>query len=207
MHAGTIYSIGLFEGSITVFDVLHMTITGFIPLIITVPLMIKLFQNKNIENNTKVTKTFNFKNIAIKLGIIGIVYLTINYLFWFFVLWQFEEFRAFYSTTSGQILWGGNDNGFFVNFIFQLFIGIIMGIFTIYLSKMITKNKITFIISICLIYLCPAIMSFSNQIVPDTIRILLSFQLICTMIIFGIIVGIILWEKIERIELNKKNNA
>ena len=99
------------------------------------------------------------------------------------------------------MLWGGNNAGFLINIVFQLICGILIGIFTLFLLMMIEKSKKVFILSTCLIYLCPAIMSFSNQLVPATVRILSAIGLITTRIIFGIIVGIILWKE------QKSNNG
>jgi len=178
-------------------DVICIIFAGFFPLLATIPLLMKFFQNKIVITEKE---KLNEKSIVLKIGIIGIIYLFIYMLFGYFVAWQFEELRVFYSGSSeklsfcGQILNNLQTNS--IIFSFQILRGILFGIFIIPLISMVNQNKITFIISVCLVYLCTAIvLIIPNVLFPDTVRLAHFIEMTSSMLLFGIIVGNILWEK------------
>jgi len=78
---------------------------------------------------------------------------------------------------------------------FQIVRGILFGLAIIPIKNMVNKNKIVFIISVCLIYLCTAIvLIIPNVLFPDTVRIAHLIEMSSSMLLLGIIVGNILWE-------------
>jgi hypothetical protein len=191
--------------SLTKTDVILIMLAGLFPLLGTVPLLVKFFQNKNKEYERG---KINIKEIISKLGIIGIIYLCIYMLFGYFVAWQFEKLRLFYTGTTEKLnFWGQMANNIRTNaiiFPFQIIRGIFFGIAIIPIKIMITKNKIVFITAICLIYLCTAIvLIIPNGLFPDEVRIGHLIEMFSSMLLFGIIVGSILWGNNK----NKKNCA
>jgi hypothetical protein len=115
------------------------------------------------------------------------------------VAWQFEELRYFYTGSTEK-------PGFFaqlavnmetnkVIYPFQILRGILFGLAAVVLLFITGKNKAGFIISVCLVYLCTAIvLIIPNFLFPDMVRIAHLIEMSSSMLVFGIITGNILWE-------------
>ena len=181
---------------LTRMDIVFIMIAGLFPLLATIPLLMKFFQNKG---DALVCSKFSIKRTMLKLGIIGIVYLFVYMIFGYFVAWQFEALRIFYSGSAeklsffGQLLNNFNTNP--VIYPFQILRGILFGVFILPLVSMIRKSKLIFTASVCLVYLCTGIMLIiPNVLFPDIVRIGHLIEMTSSMLVFGIITGIILWE-------------
>lgn len=180
--------------ALTKIDIVLLVLTDLVTLLAVVPLMVKLFQNKDI---TADVEKINIKTIAIKLGIISVIYLCIYQIFGFFVAWQFEEVQTFYSELQDNSVTS-------VIFPYQILRGLLFGFFIIPLKKMISK-KIPFVVSVCLVYLCTAVMLIvPNPLFPDEVRIAHLIEMSTSMLLFGIIAANILWGR-ERRELITKS--
>jgi hypothetical protein len=180
---------------LTKLDIVFIMFSGFFPILGAVILLVKFFQNKNAIIKTNTT---NIKDIILKLGIIGIIYLCVYYIFGYYVAWQFDELRIFYTGSTEKLsFWGQMVNNLKINPIiipFQIIRGIIFGLAILPIRNMLTKNKFVFIISVCLIYLCSALMLIiPNPLFPDIVRIAHLIEMSGSMLLFGIIVGLILW--------------
>ena len=177
-------------------NIVLIILAGLFPLLGTAPLLIKFFQNKNVvyERNE-----ISIKDTLIKLGIIGAIYLCVYMIFGYFVAWQFEELRLFYSGSTEKLsFWGQMGNNIRTNPIiipFQILRGILFGAAIIPIKNILNGNKIVFIVSVCLIYLCTAIvLIIPNVLFPDIVRIAHLIEMFSSMLLFGIIVGNILWD-------------
>ena len=185
-------------------DIILIMLAGLFPLAASIPLLSGFFQNKNIEINAQ---KMNVKNIIKKLCIIGLIYVCIYMAFGYFVAWQFEELRVFYSGSGEKLSFFGQmlnniKNDPFI-FPFQFMRGIIFGIAVIPLKKMVNRNKITFLVSVCLVCLCTAmLLLISNPLFPDMVRYGHLIEMSSSMLLFGIIVGNILWD--SKITIIKK---
>jgi hypothetical protein len=185
--------------SLTKMDTVLIMIAGLFPLLAMIPLLIKFFQNKN---NVNEAVKLNIKTIVPKLGIIGLIYLCVYMIFGYFVAWQFEELRVFYTGSSEKLdFFGQLINNFRTNPIiypFQIIRGILFGIFIIPLLSMVNKNQKTFILSLCLVYLCTSIvLIIPNVLFPNIVRLAHFAEMMASMLIFGIIVGKIMWVNTE----------
>jgi hypothetical protein len=70
---------------------------------------------------------------------------------------------------------------------------------------MIAKNKLIFVTSVCMIYLCTAIvLIILNILFPDGVRIGHFIEMKSSMLLFGLIVGNVFWSKGERVFNNNK---
>jgi len=194
---GAMYSVDAFEGRVTRLDFLLVMLTGLISLLPTLLLMIKLFGNKDEKTTIIENSKLDIKTVVVILGICGLVYFVAYFIFAYLVQWQFEEFRNFYSDTQwGRAAWGGDYSGLFPWLSITILRGILNGLFVLPLLSMITKNKRTFLVGLCLIYLAPAINHIApNPMFPDTVRLLHLAAMTGSMLSFGIIVGNILWGK------------
>jgi len=179
-------------------DIILLMLAGLLPLLGVTALLVKFFQNKE-DNAVYGREKINIKDILIKLGIIGIIYLCVYMLFGYFVAWQFEELRLFYTGSPEKLgFWGQLVNNIETNPIiipFQILRGILFGIAIIPIKNMMSRNKMIFIISVCLIYLCAAVvLIIPNVLFPDMVRIAHLIEMSSSMLLFGIIVGNILYE-------------
>ncbi|MDR0442896.1 MAG: hypothetical protein LBH44_05780 [Treponema sp.] len=178
-------------------DIMLIMAAGLFPLLATIPLLMKFFQNKdNVIEKEKI----DIKNIAIKLGIIGIVYCCVYMLFGYFVAWQFEELRIFYTGSPEKLsFWGKIVDNIKTNpeiFPFQILRGILFGIFVLPLQFMLNKSKTVFITGVSLVYLCTAVvLIIPNPLFPDAVRFGHLIEMTSSMLVFGIITGNILWWK------------
>jgi len=190
---GAMYSVNALE--MTRLDMILNMISGLFALLVSLPLMVKFFQNKNAPDEAVERKNFDIKAIAIKLGLCGLVYLGAYFIFAFGVQWQFDAFRLFYANTPwGQTAWHGNTAGLPPFILITAFRGVINGFFILPLLTMITKNKRTFLIAACLTFVAPAINHVApNPMFPDMVRLAHLIGMTGTMTLFGIVAGNILW--------------
>jgi len=177
-------------------DIILLMLAGLFPLLGVTALLVKFFQNKDsVYQKGKI----KIRDITVKLGIIGIIYLCVYMIFGYFVAWQFEELRLFYSGSSEKLSFLGQMvNNIKTNPIiipFQILRGILFGMAIIPIKNMLSKNKIVFITSVCMVYLCTAvILIIPNVLFPDIVRIAHLIEMSGSMLLFGIIVGNILYE-------------
>ena len=180
-------------------DVVFIMLAGLFPLLATIPLLMTFFQNKHVSVESEKVEKINMRSIALKLGIIGVMYLFVYMMFGYYVAWQFEELRIFYTGLAEKLsFWGQMLNNFKTNpgiFPFQIVRGVLFGIFIIPLTVMVNK-KADFIISVCLVYLCTAVvLLIPNVLFPDVVRFAHFIEMTGSMLLFGIIVGYIMWRK------------
>ena len=189
------YSLIAFEGRITALDFLFNMIVGLIALLVTIPVMIKFFQNKGACNITSEYIKNDLKATVVKLGLCGITYFVAYFIFAFFFQWRFEVFRSFYSATQwGQTAWGGNISGLFPFLSITFIRGILNGVFILPLVSMITKSKHKFVTAICLVCIAPAMNHIPpNPIFPDMVRFVHLGGMTGTMLLFSLVAGNILW--------------
>ena len=178
--------------ALTTLDVVLIMVAGLIPLLVTVPLMIKFFQ----KNNDIATERMemNLQSLLIKLGVIGIIYTCIYMIFGYFVAWQFEELRIFYSGSAEKLsFWPhlfSNDPKLYL---FQILRGILFAAFVLPLTSMI-RAKMALMTSVCLVYAYLGIvLLLPTKLFPDMVRMGHFLEVTSSMILFGIIVGNILW--------------
>ena len=196
-NTGAMYSLNAFDGDMTALDMILTMITGLLSLLATIPILMKFFQNKGVAGVIVSSKKIDIKTTLAKLGLCGIVYLAAYFLFAYFFQWRFEEFRMFYAYTPwGQAAWGGNHSEMIPWLSITIIRGILNGFFILPMLSMIDKNKITFITGICLIYIAPAVNHLTpTPMFPDTVRIVHLVAMTGSMLLFGIIMGNILWGK------------
>ena len=196
MQIETIYFAYAFP-ALTRLDFFLIMLQGLPPLLAIVPISVKFFQNKNPDAGLpELYGTEHVKNILIKLGIIGVVYTCVYMTFGYFVAWQFEELRIFYSGLPKKLSFAGQLANNMKNdpmiYPFQILRGILFGAFILPL-KFTMANRKTFRISVCLVYLCTAmLLIIPNPLFPDAVRIAHLIEMSSSMLLLGIIVGAIL---------------
>lgn len=134
-----------------------------------------------------------------RIAVLGLIYTAVYFLFGYFVAWQFEKVRVFYSGTAenagfiGQLMNNANDNP--IIYPFQFIRGVMFALFLLPLLYMLrAKGRKKFIISVCLTYLTTAVLLIiPNVLFPDAVRWAHFIEMFSSMLVFGVITGIILY--------------
>jgi len=183
--------------ALTNLDILFIMLAGLLPLLVTVPMMMKFFRNKNSSVEMAEKKSIDIKSTLKKIGIIGIIYPCIYMIFGYVIAWQFEELRIFYSGSAeklnflAQMLNNVKTDPYI--FPFQIVRGMLFGAFVIPLINMFNTKKV-FITTVCLIYVYLGVILISpNVLFPDMVRIAHFLECTTSMLLFGKIAGNILW--------------
>ena len=135
-----------------------------------------------------------------RIAALGVVYVAMYFLFGYFVAWQFEELRIFYSGSAedagfiGQLM-----NNEPVIYPFQFLRGVLFASFTIPLLSMLRGNRRIFVTSVCLVYLTTAIvLVIPNPLFPDIVRWGHFIEMLSSMLLFGIITGYVLFKPFNK---------
>ncbi|MCL2764556.1 MAG: hypothetical protein FWD40_04680 [Treponema sp.] len=187
---------------LTKIDIILIMLASLLPLLAVIPLTMKLFiTSKEVKDeNTGVIKQpfLDIKCMFIRFGIIGVIYLFVYMIFGYFIAWQFEELRIFYTGSSEKLgFFGQLLNNLLTNpviYPFQIIRGILFSLFIFPLVKMVNKNKTVFITSVGLVYLSTAVLLIiPNVLFPDMVRYGHLIEMTSSMLLFGIIAGNIMW--------------
>ena len=178
---------------LTRLDILLIMLTALPPIVVATIVSVKFFGNKDIDVKGGQIPVLTF---IPRIAVIGLVYIAVYMLFGYFVLWQFEEARIFYSGTPENIGFIGvlmnNDP---IVYPFQFVRGIMFSSFLLPLFYMLQeKGKKKFIVSVCLTYFTTTILLIvPNPLFPDIVRWAHFIEMFSSMLLFGIITGIILY--------------
>jgi len=173
-------------------DVMFIMLAGLPSLLVTAPLAVRFFRNKHAK--ALIRFKIDVKKTIVKIVIISMIYLCVYMLFGYYVAWQFEELRLFYSGSAeklgflAQMAHNWEENP--IIFPFQIIRGALFGLAAIPLLLIIPQDKKSFIISICLVYLGTAIgLIIPNVLFPDAVRIAHLIEMSTSMLLFGVVVG------------------
>jgi hypothetical protein len=201
-YSGTLYSFDVFEGAMTKLDAILVMFSHVPSLVIILLIMIRICQSGTFFNQAELVETVDkkkpdIKSFVINLGLGGTVYAIAYLIFAIFFQWQFDEFRTFYSDTPwGQGFWSGNNSLLFIFASFTIIRGMFYGFIALILLSMVNKSKIVYITSICLIFISPALNHLvPNTFMPSIVRFLHLISMTGSMLLFGIIMGNILWRR------------
>ena len=175
-------------------DILLIMLSSLLSIAAAGFLTVLFFQDKNAGGYEW---EFSIKTILKKLGITGLIYPCLYFLFGYFIAWRFEELRLFYSGSAADDIANSYAatilNSQALLFVFQIFRGLLFGVFVLPLRKMI-KSKNAFIISVCLVYLCTAVqLVIPNVLFPDMVRYAHLIEMTSSMLLFGLITGFVMW--------------
>lgn len=179
---------------LTTADIFWIFIANGVPIFVGVPLALYLFRNNSREQpDGRAIPMPSFRNLAAKLILIGIAYVFVYFLFGYFIAWQVEDLRVFYSGNP-------TDPGFFsqqmsnleefpIIYPFQFVRGVLFGVFVLPLLFMFKTNNRALFISMMLVFLSTAIpLVIPNPLFPESVRWAHFLEMITSMFFFSIIV-------------------
>lgn len=174
-----------------------------------VPLAIRLFGGvkETSTENINVGLPVPVSVLVFQLFLIGAGYVLIYFVFGYFVAWQEEELRVFYSgNASDKGLFGELVANFRTNpiiFPFQFLRGILFGLSVLPINYMFNDKPKHKLISLVLILSSTGIMLIiPNVIFPDAVRLAHLREMISSMFVFAFIV----WLAFEKIRWTALTN-
>lgn len=175
---------------LTKMDIILIMITNFIPILVSVPLSIRMFRNEFKNPGTEsLAETSGF---AKKVIILGLIYVVVYFVFGYFVAWQFKDVRVFY---SGNPVKTGFVEKLILNYKedaiiypFQFLRGVLFTLSIMPLVYMMKGKGKALLISLCLVYLSPAVaLIIPNVLFPDTVRWAHFIEMVVSMFCFAVI--------------------
>jgi hypothetical protein len=171
-----------------------------LPSIIAAALLgVKFFGSKE---DVSPSKSIPILPLISRIALLGLIYVAVYFLFGYFVAWQFEELRVFYSGSAedagfiGQLLNNANNNP--IIYPFQFIRGMMFASFSLPLLFMLPNNKKKLIIGCCLVYLTTAVvLILPNFLFPDAVRWAHFYEMASSMLLFGIITGLFLYVPVK----------
>ncbi len=192
----TLFFGGAFE-ALTTGDVLLIMLAPLPSIVAATLLLVKFYGRKEASPEAG---SLPIVPLIKRIAVLGAVYAVVYFLFGYFVAWQFEDLRVFYSGSAvdagfiGQLM-----NNELIIYPFQYLRGLMFVSFTLPLLSMLRKNKKAFLISVCLVYLTTAIvLVIPNPLFPDTVRWAHFAEMLSSMLLFGIITGYVLYKPLEK---------
>ena len=181
---------------LTKMDVVYIMLAQLPSIIAATLLSVRFFGEK--VPRTRENAAISFSALIPRIALIGVIYVAIYFLFGYFVAWQFEEVRIFYSGSAenagfiGQLMNNLRDNA--IIYPFQFIRGVVFAICVLPLLYMMRGKKVIFMVSVCLVYLCTAIMLIiPNPLFPDAVRLAHFAEMASSMLCFGLVAGYILY--------------
>lgn len=135
---------------------------------------------------------FPLKELIVKVLIIGFLYAIIYFLFGYFVAWQFEDLRIFYSGSPfkesflEKLMTNVNENP--VIYLFQVVRGILFGLFILPVVYLFRNKSKALLVSTILIYETTAIcLIIPNALFPDSVRWGHFIEMSTSMLLFAFV--------------------
>ena len=182
--------------TLTKADVLFIAFAPIPSIIAATLLSVTFFGEKEFALNKDID--IKITTFIPKILLIGLIYTVIYFLFGYFVAWQFEELRIFYSGTVenagfiGQLMNNFHDNA--IIYPFQFIRGVLFALGVLPLLYMLQRKKLVFITGVSLVYLCTAVvLIIPNPLFPDIVRWAHFIEMFFSMLLFGVITGHILY--------------
>jgi hypothetical protein len=195
MQIETFFFSGAFP-ALTNTDIVLITIANGISFFVAVPLGIKLFGKRQDGGDPSLIWMPGTKELTIKLSLIGIIYVIVYFVFGYFVAWQTEELRIFYSGQPDDFGFiGGLVNNYHERpaiYPFQFMRGVLFGLFAMPLVSMFRGQSRQLLISLVMVYTGTGLaLIIPNFLFPDAVRWAHFREMISSMFFFSIMVWLI----------------
>ncbi|SHE79150.1 hypothetical protein [Dysgonomonas macrotermitis] len=203
----TLFFISAFP-ALTKMDVLLIMFSNSVPLVIGILIGNKIFARKEKIINYEIeSKTlFSKKGLIAKIFIIGFLYAIIYFLFGYFVAWQSEDLRIFYSGSPlkdsfiEKLISNFKEDPFI--YLFQIVRGILFALFISPIVFLFSNKSKTLLVSIILIYATTALcLIIPNKLFPDSVRWAHFIEMSTSMLLFAFVT----WFVYNKISIKTNN--
>ncbi len=184
-------------------DILLIVFCNTFSLIIGVLIGNRMFARKEVSEEHKTNRevSFSLRELIIKVLIIGFLYAIIYFLFGYFVAWQSEDLRIFYSGSSfkesflDKLISNFNENPFI--YPFQIVRGIFFGLFILPIVYLFRYKSRALLISIILVYETTAVcLIIPNGLFPDSVRWAHFVEMSTSMLLFAFVTWLV-YDKVK----------
>jgi hypothetical protein len=156
--------------------ILLLMIAGGLPVVLTVLLGVKLFRNNFKPSRYSRDQGYStVKGLTIKLLSAGLFYLSVSVVLNYFISWQIEDLRIFYT--------GSSEKAGFINrlieirnatpfiYLFQFAKGVLFGVFILPVANMFKNKSSVMLTTLILVLETSAIRSIiPDLLLPDVVR-------------------------------------
>jgi hypothetical protein len=186
----------LFRSAFFVVDktaILLLVVAAGVPVVLTVLLGVKLFRNNfKPSRYTRDQGYFTVRELTIKLLSAGLCYLAIYVVFNYFVAWQIEDLRVFYTGSSEKAGFATHlveiRNATPSLYLFQFAKGVLFGLFILPVADMFKNKSAAMLITLILLLetsaLRPIIPDF---LLPSVVRAGHLLEMSSSLLLFSII--------------------
>jgi hypothetical protein len=175
-------------------ELLNLFIRPLITAFVFIPLAIVILKRWKSSGNEE-EKRVNLNASWVTIGILAIVYVIIYFVFGYFVAWQFEDLRVFYSGQTSKLgffdqLKYSMSNWPYIIW-FQLLRGFLWVIFALPLVYYLKGNRTEKIIAIATIFsvLVSVLLLVDNPFMPASVRLPHLLEVFLSHAMFGAIIG------------------
>lgn len=188
-----------FSGSFEVLkktDILLIMAGQLVAILLSVLSGVYLFKPVSKKNDVQ----GSISHLIPKLLLIGLLYMIIYMLFGYFVAWQFEALRIFYSgspikASFLQVMLDNIHNTPWI-FPFQIMRGLFFGLINYLLYKILVPNTRIYVIGTLISNISLGLMLLiPNPLFPDTVRIAHFYEVTSSMILFSMLMCMIFLRK------------
>ncbi|MDR0683332.1 MAG: hypothetical protein LBG15_16060 [Dysgonamonadaceae bacterium] len=190
-------------------EILFMMIAAGVPVVLSVLLGVKLFRdNFKPSRYSRSQRNFTVSELTVKLLLSGFFYLIIYFVFNYFIAWQIEDFRIFYTGSSEKIkfeallieIWNTNPS----IYLFQFARGVLFGIFILPIVDMFKNKSLVMLTCIILLFEASAVhLIIPDLLLPDTVRMGHLLETTSSLFLFSII-NWLMFKKIKSYGSNYK---
>jgi hypothetical protein len=190
-------------------DILFMMISAGVPVVLTILLGVKLFRNNfKPSRYSRSQRSFTVTELIIKLLLSGLSYLIIYFAINYFIVWQIEDLRIFYTGSSEKIkfttllieIWNITPS----IYLFQFAKGVLFSIFILPVADMFKDKPLVMLTCIILLFESSAIhLMIPDLLLPCTVRTGHLLEMISSLFLFSIINWLI-FKKLKTYNSNYK---
>lgn len=160
---------------LTTMDIVWIAFANGIPIFIATPLVMWLFPQKYTTVFGRSISLGSGRKLLTKLTVLGFCYMVVYFIFGYFVAWQWEPLRVFYSGNLEQLTFIDKlvDNYRVQPLIypFQYIRGILFALASLPLVLMMKKSSRNILVGLILVYLSTGIgLIIPNILFPDVVR-------------------------------------
>lgn len=179
--------------AISVYDALMLMVSGMITLVIFVPIGVFIHGGFKRQYNPLQDDRHKLQKKWQKLGLLSVVYVVVYFLFGYFVAWQFPELRLYYSGTTDNMGLAYQLRTSLALVPLQLIRGAVFALSAMGMRYVLNKGKLVFVLSVVMLFMTSGIMMLlPNPIFPDAVRVGHLYELLSSMLVYGLITGLVL---------------
>jgi hypothetical protein len=188
-------------------DILLLMTAAGLPIVLSVFIAVPLFRsNFKPSRYSRGQRNFTAGELIIKLLSAGLIYSVIYFVFNYFVAWQIEDLRIFYTGSSENVgfvnrlteIWNATPSFY----LFQFGKGVLFGLFTLPVIDLLKNKSSALLIGIILLLETSAIRLFiPDFLLPDVVRAGHLLEMSSSLFLFSIII----WLLFRRLKMHHSN--